>query len=214
MTASIPIPIRKPTLSVPLIARRPRYTRWLVLGLCPFIALLSPTPGRAAWLMESFEGLGIVCLVLCLVGRGWASVYVAGRKNQELVTVGPYSVVRNPLYVFSFVGVVGIGFVSGMMTLLLAAALAFAAFYRIVVRREEMYLANLHGRKFAEYARSVPRWLPKVSAWCDVAAIEVRPRLIAIHLRDSALFFLAYAFFEICEMMRGFGALPSLIHIP
>jgi hypothetical protein len=77
-----------------------------------------------------------------------------------------------------------------------------------------MHLANLHGERFARYAGSVPRWLPKTSAWRDVGTIEVQPRLIAIHLRDCALFFLAYAFFEICEMMQGLGALPSLMQIP
>jgi len=148
------------------------------------------------------------------VGRGWASVYVAGRKNHELVTLGPYSVVRNPLYGFSFIGVLGIGFVSGMMSLLLATAFAFAVFYGIVVRREETYLAALHGTRFAEYVQSVPRWFPRFSAWHDVATLEVRPRLIAIHLRDSGLFFLAYLFFEICDLMQALGTLPALIHLP
>jgi protein-S-isoprenylcysteine O-methyltransferase Ste14 len=200
--------------SAVLIAKRPRYTRWLVLALCPLVAVSSPLAGRPEWLAELFESLGIICLVVCLVGRGWASVYVAGRKNHELVVLGPYSIVRNPLYVFSFIGVLGIGLVSGMMTLLLAAAVAFAAFYRVVVRREEAYLAGLHGGRFARYAHSVPRWFPKFSAWRDVPALEVQPRLIAIHLRDSGLFFLAYLFFEMRDLMQALGMLPALVHLP
>ena len=64
------------------------------------------------------------------------------------------------------------------------------------------------------YVRSVPRWLPRLSEWRDVPTLEVQPRLIAIHLRDSALFFLAFLFFELCELMRSLDALPSLFHVP
>jgi protein-S-isoprenylcysteine O-methyltransferase Ste14 len=200
--------------SATLLANRPRYTRWLVILLWPFIMLSSPPAGRPEWLLASFEILGIVCHVICLAGRGWAAVYVAGRKNQELVREGPYSIVRNPLYVFSFIGVIGIGLVSEMATLVLIPAIAFVLSYRVVVYREEAHLARIHGATFACYAQSVPRWVPKFSAWRDAPTLEVRPRLIAINLRDSALFFLAFIFFEVCEIVRNLGALPTLFHIP
>ena len=47
-------------------------------------------------------GTGAAC-----AGRLWCSVYIAGKKNRELVKVGPYSVCRNPLYFFSLVGAIG-----------------------------------------------------------------------------------------------------------
>jgi protein-S-isoprenylcysteine O-methyltransferase Ste14 len=36
--------------------------------------------------------------------RLWCSLYISGYKNSQLITSGPYSLCRNPLYFFSFVG--------------------------------------------------------------------------------------------------------------
>ena len=57
----------------------------------------------------SLELTGFVLLVACAMGRVWASAYISGKKNKELVTVGPYSLVRNPLYFFSLLGFIGTG---------------------------------------------------------------------------------------------------------
>jgi len=197
-----------------LLKGRPRHLRWLVLALLPIAALTSPTLGRPEWMHEIFETLGVTCLVACLVGRGWASVYVAGRKNQELVTAGPYSVVRNPLYVFSFIGVVGIGLLSEMMTLLALAVIVFVLYHRTVVGREEKYLAGIYGDVYARYVAAVPRWFPAIRRWCDIDTLEVRPRLIARHLRDSGLFFLAFLFFEVCEYGREIDLITPFFYVP
>jgi protein-S-isoprenylcysteine O-methyltransferase Ste14 len=198
----------------PAFRKRPLHTRWLVLAVLPAVVLTSPPPDRPEFLLQIMDVLGIACLVICLAGRGWSSVYVAGRKNHDLVTAGPYSLVRNPLYVFSFIGLVGIGLISGMVTVLLVAAGAFALYYRSVVRREEAYLASRHGAAFAGYAQSVPRWWPRFSAWRDVPTLEIEPRLIGIHLRDSSFFFFAFLFFEACEFARDFGVLRPLLYLP
>src|ERR1700694_4620271 len=60
-------------------------------------------------LHESIEWIGISCIVFAIVGRTWSSLYIGGRKTRTLVSVGPYSVSRNPLYVFSIIGGVGVG---------------------------------------------------------------------------------------------------------
>src|SRR5882757_8547660 len=53
------------------------------------------------WAHEMVEWVGVVLIVLCVMGRTWASLYIAGRKGEKLVSDGPYSVCRNPLYLFS-----------------------------------------------------------------------------------------------------------------
>ena len=40
-------------------------------------------------------------ILICILGRTWATLYIGGQKQRELVTKGPYSVVRNPLYLFT-----------------------------------------------------------------------------------------------------------------
>jgi protein-S-isoprenylcysteine O-methyltransferase Ste14 len=48
-----------------------------------------------------------VLIGLAALGRLYATAFLGGFKNQKLVTEGPFSVMRNPLYFFSFVGVCG-----------------------------------------------------------------------------------------------------------
>ncbi|MCZ7642892.1 MAG: hypothetical protein M5U33_09470 [Pseudorhodoplanes sp.] len=45
-------------------------------------------------LHEMVEWTGIVLIVACILGRTWASLYIGGRKIDQLVMVGPYSVTR------------------------------------------------------------------------------------------------------------------------
>jgi len=46
---------------------------------------------------EYIEALGIGFVLICILGRLWSILYVGGRKNDELVTIGPFSMTRNPL---------------------------------------------------------------------------------------------------------------------
>lgn len=61
--------------------------------------------GYFLWLMGwLFVGVGAM-------GRIWCSIYISGYKNNKLVMEGPYSLCRNPLYLFSYLGGVGIMFI-------------------------------------------------------------------------------------------------------
>ncbi|MCC6889686.1 MAG: isoprenylcysteine carboxylmethyltransferase family protein [Hyphomicrobiales bacterium] len=196
-----------------LFANRTRHTRWLAILAVPLIALIAPPP-RPPWAHDLTETLAVICLVICLVGRGWCSIYIAGRKDAELVTSGPYSMTRNPLYVFSFIGVVGIGLITEVMSVLAAAVAVFVTYYGVVVRREEKYLAALHGAAYADYRARVPRWIPDVSQWRDAERLDVRPKHIVTHLLDSSLFFLAFVLFEILEFLRAAQILTPLVTLP
>ena len=56
--------------------------------------------------------IGIILVGIASLGRLWCSLYIAGYKTDNLVTEGPYSMCGNPLYFFSFIGALGIGFAS------------------------------------------------------------------------------------------------------
>ena len=55
--------------------------------------------------MESLQMsiLGFVLVVFGSFGRIWASLYIEGNKTKNLITAGPFSMVRNPLYFFSLI---------------------------------------------------------------------------------------------------------------
>src|SRR5262245_14440643 len=95
---------------------------------------LSWLPG---WLDEISEMFGYALLVTATLWRIWCALFIAGTKNFELSSEGPYSVVRNPLYLGNFLGVVGFGFAVEQPLLGLALGLVFILGYPAVVAQEE-----------------------------------------------------------------------------
>src|SRR5438874_6144411 len=69
---------------------------------------------QAAYVEDGFwdttwEVVSFLILLTAAFGRIWSAAYISGRKNHELVVDGPYSLTRNPLYFFSFLGYLGAG---------------------------------------------------------------------------------------------------------
>jgi protein-S-isoprenylcysteine O-methyltransferase Ste14 len=184
-----------------------------VILLLPLLAIVAP-PTRAQSTVLILQMLGLACLVLCAFGRIWAALYVAGRKDYQLVTIGPYSVVRNPLYVFSFVGLLGIGLISQVMTFLVLGLLGFATYYRAIVAREEQQMARIHGSAFARYMTAVPRWFPKFSQWRHAPLLEVDPNCILRRLLDSGMFFLSFILFAVLQYLHSTELIPVILVLP
>lgn len=88
-----------------------------LFALLAWTALVKAQPQ----LEHPVEHLGLIAIMVCVLGRAWCSLYIGGRKKQEIVTCGPYSLCRNPLYVFSFIGAFGIGAQTGSLTVGVAA---------------------------------------------------------------------------------------------
>lgn len=105
--------------------------------------------------------LGAAIAIPGLVIRGLASGHL--QKNQQLATTGPYAHTRNPLYLGSLL--LAAGFVVAARSWWIAAALIliFLAIYIPVIRAEEAFLRTQFP-EYAEYARRVPRLLPRLSA--------------------------------------------------
>ncbi|TCT08811.1 protein-S-isoprenylcysteine O-methyltransferase Ste14 [Tepidamorphus gemmatus] len=163
---------------------------------------------------EAIEYFGIGLLLVCVLGRAWCTLYIGGRKKAELVQVGPYSVSRNPLYVFSIIGAAGVGAAAGSVISTLLLAVACYAVFAVVVSREEQFLSERFGRAYAEYCARVPRFWPRLSEWRDVATVEASPRLVLASVRDGALFFLAIPFVEAIEHLHMNGILPVQLLLP
>jgi protein-S-isoprenylcysteine O-methyltransferase Ste14 len=95
--------------------------------------------------------------------RGWAAGYL--RKQEELAVAGPYAYTRNPLYLGSAVLLVGLALAASSWISAALAVAYFAVFYSAVMRREEADLRQKFGPVFEEYARAVPLFFPRWSAF-------------------------------------------------
>ena len=104
--------------------------------------------------------MGAVLIVPGLLIRAMASGHV--RKNEALATSGPYAYTRNPLYLGSLL--IGIGFAAAARSWWVGAVLVvmFFAIYLPVIRSEEAFLRDKFPQ-FEEYARRVPRMLPRIT---------------------------------------------------
>ena len=81
---------------------------------------------------------------------------------KELVAVGFYRYVRNPMYVGVLAAIIGHFLWFGYWNLLIYAAIVFVAFHAFVTYYEEPTLKRKFGAAYEDYLRKVPRWIPRV----------------------------------------------------
>ena len=109
-------------------------------------ALTNSTHPSGQTTHEMIEWVGIVAIVICIVGRTWCTLYIGGRKIDQFVTEGPYSVSRNPLYCFSILGAAGTGAQLGSVVVsIVFGALAWIVFYVVVLQEERLLATPLWG---------------------------------------------------------------------
>jgi protein-S-isoprenylcysteine O-methyltransferase Ste14 len=162
---------------------------------------------------DVIEITGIGLIGVAIIGRLWCTLYLGGRKAAEVVTKGPYSIARNPLYVFSAIGSVGVGAQMGSLTVsLLFGAATVLAFY-IVIFREEAFLRKAFGTPYQTYCAVVPRFLPNFSLYQDSEIVSFYPERLRSTLRDGLVFFLAAPAFELIQRGQEWGYLPVLFRL-
>jgi protein-S-isoprenylcysteine O-methyltransferase Ste14 len=164
------------------------------------------------WAHEYIEDFGIGVIVLAILGRMWCTLYIGGRKSSEIVRLGPYSMSRNPLYVFSTLGAFGIGMMTGSLTVALAlAVLCYIAFYFVIVA-EEGYLETIFGETYLAYKRDVPRFFPNLKLYREAEVLSVKSSMLYKTLADGLVFFVSYPLLEFVEYLQSVNILPVLFH--
>jgi protein-S-isoprenylcysteine O-methyltransferase Ste14 len=116
---------------------------------------------------DPYTALGGSLVVFGLALRSWAAGIL--HKNSELTTTGPYRLIRNPLYVGSFLMMAGFCALIGdadNFWLMLGPILVM---YTIKVREEERSLSELFPAAWADYVRATPRFFPRI-ARADLSA--------------------------------------------
>jgi protein-S-isoprenylcysteine O-methyltransferase Ste14 len=95
----------------------------------------------------------------------WLRAVASGHvhKATELATTGPYAYTRNPLYLGSLIMAAGFALAARSPWIVLLMLAMLVAVYLPVIRFEEDYLRRAFP-EFEDYARRVPRLLPRLRA--------------------------------------------------
>ncbi|PSJ62185.1 methyltransferase family protein [Pseudaminobacter soli (ex Li et al. 2025)] len=162
---------------------------------------------------EYVEVVGFALILVAILGRTWCTLYIGGRKSAEIVDKGPYSVTRNPLYVFSAIGAAGVGAMVGSVTVAVIFGVLTYLSFLYVILVEEDYLRKTFGEVYLSYLNRVPRFFPNFSLFKDAEMLSVRPKTLYRTFSDGLIFLVAYPFFEFVEYLQNIGFLPVLFHL-
>jgi len=112
------------------------------------------------WLGLSITAAGMLFSVWARMhlGRNW-SASVTIKQGHELITNGPYALVRHPIYTGLLLAFLGTGLALGDWRGLLAFALATAALWR-KLRFEERWMRQQFGDAYAAYSKRVAGLVP------------------------------------------------------
>ncbi len=154
--------------------------------------------------------IGIIFVAIASLGRMWCSLYIAGYKDEKLITKGPYSICRNPLYFFSMIGVIGIGFSTETFTFPIVFIILFSLYYPFVIKSEEKRLKKKFGVAFEEYTKKVPALFPRFSTFEEPNTYLVNPAVYRGHIFSALWFIWVVGMLEVIEGMREIGFLSHL----
>lgn len=87
--------------------------------------------------------------------------------------LGPYSLIRHPLYLFSSLGLLGVLLATHRPAVAALGFLAFWGYHMHVMREEDMRLAARFHDAFYTYAKRVRSIRPRFGAYADVANLSV-----------------------------------------
>jgi protein-S-isoprenylcysteine O-methyltransferase Ste14 len=139
----------------------------MVAGYIP-LGLLRRGPqletGALAYIAFPLWGIGIVILLwsfwnFLIQGRGTPAPI---DPPKELVAVGLYRYVRNPMYVGVLLVTLGHVLWFGFWNLLIYAVIVFIAFNTFVIFYEEPTLKRKFGTAYEDYLKQIPRWFPRI----------------------------------------------------
>lgn len=178
------------------------------------VALSRPIAREGTWLDLGFDVAGLVVFLVGAVFRMWATLYIGGRKNRQLVSEGPYSICRNPLYFGTFLMTASVAFFLESITF--AAVLAATAwlYLRITVPYEEQHLRDLLGQPYLDYCRRVPRFWPRLRSLRTDSTVEVNLPNLLTECRRALVWIWIPALGEAVAYLRAESWWPAVFRLP
>ena len=160
--------------SVDVKAGRTRWTRFagirVVIILAALLVLrLGVFKGRRAVTVDPWlQGIGLALFVLGLALAVWARIYIgrnwgmpmAEKADPELVTTGPYSAIRHPIYSGIILAMIGTTLAVSLYWLI--AVVLVGAYFLYSATMEERYLTEVFPDAYPRYKQSTKMLIPFV----------------------------------------------------
>jgi protein-S-isoprenylcysteine O-methyltransferase Ste14 len=142
--------------SVHALFNHPGLRTVLVRSRVPIFILAAAA--AIAWMDPRYMAAGFAVSLFGELIQLWC--FATLDKNQRLCCRGPYSVVRNPMYLGRFFIILGPLLALGIWWLLPAFAVIYYLYMLNRVKREEELLRGVLGSDYAQYCAEVRRFLP------------------------------------------------------
>jgi protein-S-isoprenylcysteine O-methyltransferase Ste14 len=137
---------------------------------------------------------GWLVFIVAAFFRLSAIIFVGGRKGKGVVTHGPYSMCRNPLYLGSLLMAVSGALMLHCISAVPAIIVVSIFYLMVVIPSEENQLHEAFPKEWEAFVASTPRLIPRFRWITEGESIEVNLRAI----RNEAL------------RVIGMGAIPLM----
>ncbi|MES1189638.1 MAG: isoprenylcysteine carboxylmethyltransferase family protein [Steroidobacter sp.] len=111
-------------------------------------------------ILFTLAGLGFSVWARLELGRNWSGT-VTVKHDHELVTTGPYRVVRHPIYTGMLLAFIGVAIANAEWRGIVALVLAFIALLK-KFKTEERFMREQFGDVYVDYSRRVSAIIPFV----------------------------------------------------
>ena len=128
------------------------------LDLALPITEIIPSPVHLTGWAVVAAGLGLSVYTLSILKSKHTSSDPGGVPS-ALITSGPFSFSRNPLYLGYVIAASGAAIIFGSLTAFTAPVICFSVIHLIIIPAEEKNLHKIFGIKYEHYKSSVRRWI-------------------------------------------------------
>lgn len=159
------------------------------------------------------EWVGYLFLLAGLGLRLWSILYVGGRKSKQLVTDGPYSICRNPLYTGTILLTIGAALCLGNIVMLAVGLMVMIPVHLAVTLAEERHLEGIFGEEFRQYKRCVPRFFGRPGKYRSAESIVVSAHAVKRAIIEASAILLIPVLGDLINLLHARGILPAIWHI-
>ena len=188
--------------------------RIVAVTLCLAILFNGSSWAPGSIVPETMAWAGAVLIGIAIGGRVWTRIFLGHRKAWQVVSDGPYSIVRHPLYMFSIIGTVGIGAQSESVVMMLAIVFPVSLILYWMSRVEEADLVLRFGDTYRAYQARTPRVWPNPSLWTPSQVTSIDYKMVARTLCESSLMALAIPLFMLLRSAHAAHLIGVLYRTP